>query len=143
MAARSARAAGSVARVSQRAPHLSRTRVFALATAAIAVDTLMFSAIAPVLPVYQQEMGLSDTAVALIFATFPVGMLIVALFLPRWVDRAGRRKAVAAGAVLLALSGVAFAFTTEPVTLAIARAVQGGAAALTWTGALAAVSDVY
>jgi len=143
MVARAAPRAGSVARVSQRAPHPSRTRVFALATAAIAVDTLMFSAIVPALPVYQQEMGLSDTAVALIFAAFPVAQLIVALFLPRWVDRAGRRKALAAGAVLLALSGVAFAFTTEPITLAIARAVQGGAAALTWTGALAAVSDVY
>lgn len=103
----------------------------------------MFSAIVPALPIYQQEMGLSDTAVALIFAAFPVAQLLVALLLPRWVDRAGRRKALAAGAVLLALSGVAFAFTTEPVTLAIARAVQGGAAALTWTGALASVSDVY
>lgn len=117
--------------------------MFALATAAIAVDTLLFSAIVPALPVYQREMGLSDTGVALLFAAFPVAQLLVALLLPRWVDRAGRRRAIALGAVLLAVSGVAFAFTTEPLTLATARAVQGGAAALTWTGALAAVSDVY
>jgi MFS family permease len=117
--------------------------VFALATAAIAVDTLMFSAIVPALPVYQREMGLSDTGVALIFAAFPVAQLLVALLLPRWVDRAGRRRALALGAMLLAASGVAFAFAGDPATLAIARAVQGGAAALTWTGALAAVSDVY
>lgn len=129
--------------VTSAGPHPARSRVFALATAAIAVDTLMFSAIVPALPVYQREMGLSDTSVALLFAAFPVAQLLVALLLPRWVDRAGRRRAIALGAVLLALSGVAFAFTTEPVTLAIARAVQGGAAALTWTGALAAVSDVY
>ncbi len=143
MAARAAPPGGSVARVTQRAPHPSRTRVFALATAAIAVDTLMFSAIVPALPAYQRAMGLSDTAVALIFAVFPIVQLVVALFLPRWVDRAGRRRALAVGAVLLALSGVAFAFATEPITLSIARGVQGGAAALTWTGALAAVSDVY
>lgn len=124
-------------------PHPARTRVFALATAAIAVDTLMFSAIVPALPVYQREMGLSDTGVALIFAAFPVAQLLVALLLPRWVDRAGRRRALALGAMLLAASGVAFAFAGDPATLAIARAVQGGAAALTWTGALAAVSDVY
>jgi len=129
--------------VSRDAPHPARTRVFTLATAAIAVDTLMFSAIVPALPVYQREMGLSDTQVALLFAAFPIAQLVVALLLPRWVDRAGRRRAMALGAVLLALSGVAFAFTTEPLMLAIARAVQGGAAALTWTGALAAVSDVY
>ncbi len=124
-------------------PHPARGRVFALATAAIAVDTLMFSAIVPALPVYQREMGLSDTGVALIFAAFPVAQLLVALLLPRWVDRAGRRRALALGAMLLAASGVAFAFAGDPATLAIARAVQGGAAALTWTGALAAVSDVY
>ena len=46
--------------------------------AAIAVDTLMFSAIVPALPVYQREMGLSDTGVALIFAAFPVAQLLVA-----------------------------------------------------------------
>ena len=135
--------AGTVAAMGSATPHPARNRVFALATAAIAVDTLMFSAIVPALPVYQREMGLTDTQVALLFAAFPIAQLVVALLLPRWVDRAGRRTAIAAGAVLLALSGVAFAFTTEPITLAVARAVQGGAAALTWTGALAAVSDVY
>lgn len=124
-------------------PHPARTRVFALATAAIAVDTLMFSAIVPALPEYQRQMGLSDTGVALIFAAFPVAQLLVALLLPRWVDRAGRRRALLFGALLLAASGVAFAFAQDPLTLALARAVQGGAAALTWTGALAAVSDVY
>lgn len=131
------------ARVITGAPHPARRRVFALATAAIAVDTLMFSAIVPALPEYQREMGLSDTGVALVFAAFPVAQLLVALLLPRWVDRAGRRSALALGAVLLAAAGVAFAFAGDPITLALARAVQGGAAALIWTGALAAVSDVY
>ena len=129
--------------VSTTTPHPARRRVFTLATAAIAVDTLLFSAIVPALPVYQREMGISDTQVALLFAAFPIAQLITALLLPRWVDRAGRRTALMVGALLLFASGVAFAFTTEPITLAIARAVQGGAAALTWTGALAAVSDVY
>ena len=129
--------------VAMTAPHPARTRVFALATAAIAVDTLMFSAIVPALPEYQRQMGLSDTGVALIFAAFPVAQLLVALLLPRWVDKAGRRRALLFGALLLAASGVAFAFAQDPLTLALARAVQGGAAALTWTGALAAVSDVY
>ena len=99
--------------VSLTGPHPARTRVFALATAAIAVDTLMFSAIVPALPVYQREMGLSDTGVALIFAAFPVAQLLVALLLPRWVDRAGRRRALALGAMLLAASGVAFAFAGD------------------------------
>ena len=90
-------------RVSLDAPHPARTRVFALATAAIAVDTLMFSAIVPALPEYQREMGLSDTGVALIFAAFPIAQLLVALMLPRWVDRAGRRRALVFGALLLAV----------------------------------------
>jgi len=124
-------------------PHPHRTRVFALAMAAIAVDTLMFSAIVPALPVFQREMGLSDTGVALIFAAFPVAQLLVAPFAARWVDRLGRRVAIIAGAVLLAMAGVGFALATEPWSLAVARAVLGGASAITWTGALAYVSDVY
>lgn len=129
--------------VTAAAPHPQRTRVFALATAAIAVDTLMFSAIVPALPEYQREMGLSNTAVALIFAAFPIAQLIVGLFASKWVDRAGRRRAMMTGAVLLTVAGVGFAVAQDPITLTLARAVLGGAAALTWTGALAAVSDVY
>ncbi len=124
-------------------PHPHRTRVFALAMAAIAVDTLMFSAIVPALPEFQREMGLSDTGVALIFAAFPVAQLCVAPFAARWVDRLGRRAAILAGAVLLALAGVGFALAADPWSLAVARAVLGGASAITWTGALAYVSDVY
>jgi MFS transporter, DHA1 family, solute carrier family 18 (vesicular amine transporter), member 1/2 len=130
-------------RVSAPALHPDRTRVFALATTAIAVDTLMFSAIIPALPGYQREMGLSDTAVALIFAAFPITQLVVGLLASKWVDRAGRRRAMMTGAVLLAAAGLGFAFATEPLTLTLARAVLGGAAALTWMGALAAVADVY
>lgn len=125
------------------APHPHRTRVFALAMAAIAVDTLMFSAIVPALPEYQREMGLSDTGVALLFAAFPVAQLLVAPFAARWVDRLGRRAAIIAGALLLAIAGVGFALAGDPATLAISRAVLGAASAITWTGALAYVSDVY
>ena len=123
--------------------HPNRTRVFLLAMAAIAVDTLMFSAIVPALPVYQRELGLSDTGVALIFAAFPIAQLMVAPFAARWVDRIGRKPAIIAGAALLALAGVGFAIARDPYTLALARAVLGGASAVTWTGALAYVSDVY
>lgn len=111
--------------------------------AAIAVDTLMFSAIVPALPVYQREMGLSDTGVALIFAAFPVAQLLVAPLAARWVDRLGRRMAIIAGAAILVLAAVGFALAGDPYTLTIARAVLGVASAVTWTGALAYVSDVY
>ncbi|MBJ7366793.1 MAG: MFS transporter, partial [Thermoleophilia bacterium] len=115
--------------------HPDRTRVFLLAMAAIAVDTLMFSAIVPALPVYQRELGLSDTGVALIFAAFPIAQLMVAPFAARWVDRIGRKPAIIAGAALLALAGVGFAIARDPYTLTLARAVLGGASAVTWTGA--------
>jgi len=124
-------------------PHPHRTRVFLLAMAAIGVDTLMFSAIVPALPVYQRELGLSDFGVALIFAAFPIAQLLMAPLASRWVDRAGRRWAIVMGAALLALAGVGFAVAHDPYTLTAARAVLGGASALTWTGALAYVSDVY
>lgn len=117
--------------------------MFGFAATAIAVDTLMFSAIIPALPVYARDLGLSNTEAALIFAAFPVAQLVTSLFAASWVDRAGRRLAIILGAVLLTVAGIAFAFSGDPATLTLARAVLGGAAALTWTGSLAAVSDVF
>ena len=126
-----------------RAPHPRRTYVFLVATGLIAVETMLFTMVVPALPVYAERYGLSDPAAALIFAAFPIAQLGGAIATAGLVERLGRRPAMTAGAILLLVATLAFAVAGDPVSLALARALQGLAAGMAWTAGLAAISDVY
>lgn len=125
------------------APHARRTLVFWTATALIAVDTVLFTMVVPALPEFQHRYGFSDPVAALIFAAFPVGQLATALVAAGLVERVGRRPVMILSALVLTAATLAFALAGDTALLALARGVQGLAAGLVWTAALAAVSDIY
>ncbi|HET9006324.1 MAG TPA: MFS transporter, partial [Actinomycetes bacterium] len=120
-----------------------RSLVFWTATALIAVDTILFTMVVPALPEYQDRYGFSDAVASLIFAAFPVGQLVTAVWAAGVVDRFGRRPVMILAALTLAAATLAFALASGPAFIALARLVQGLAAGLVWTAALAAISDVY
>jgi MFS transporter, DHA1 family, solute carrier family 18 (vesicular amine transporter), member 1/2 len=120
-----------------------RALVFWTATSLIAVDTILFTMVVPALPEYQDRYGFSDAVAALIFAAFPVGQLATALWAAGLVDRFGRRPVMILAALTLAAATLAFALASGVALIALARLVQGLAAGLVWTAALAAISDVY
>ena len=117
--------------------------MFWTATVLIAVDTILFTMVVPALPEYQDRYGFSDAVGALIFAAFPVGMLATALWAAGLVDRFGRRPVMILAALTLAAATLAFALANGVPLISLARLVQGLAAGLVWTAALAAISDVY
>jgi MFS family permease len=125
------------------APARRRALVFWTATTLIAVDTILFTMVVPALPEYQDRYGFSDAVASLIFAAFPVGQLATALWAAGLVDRFGRRPVMILAALTLAAATLAFALANGVPLLAVARLVQGLAAGLVWTAALAAISDVY
>jgi MFS family permease len=120
-----------------------RALVFWTATALIAVDTILFTMVVPALPEYQDRYGFSDAVGSLIFAAFPVGQLVTAVWAAGLVDRFGRRPVMILAALTLAAATLAFALANGVPLIALARLVQGLAAGLVWTAALAAISDVY
>ena len=120
-----------------------RALVFWTATALIAVDTILFTMVVPALPEFQERDGFSDPVAALIFAAFPVGMLLTALAAARLVDVVGRRPVMILAALVLIAATLAFAASEGAALLSLARGVQGLAAGLVWTAGLAAISDVY
>jgi MFS family permease len=124
-------------------PSRRRALVFWTATALIAVDTVLFTMVVPALPEYQDRHGFSDAVASLIFAAFPVGQLATAVWAAGLVDRFGRRPVMILAALTLAAATLAFALANGVPLLALARLVQGLAAGLVWTAALAAISDVY
>jgi MFS transporter, DHA1 family, solute carrier family 18 (vesicular amine transporter), member 1/2 len=125
------------------ATHPKRTIVFWMATALIAVDTLLFTMVVPALPEFAERDGLSDAQAALVFATFPVAQLVTALATAGLVERLGRRPLVVAATLLLAGATLMFAVTEGGAMLALARTAQGVAAGAAWTAGIAAISDVF
>jgi MFS family permease len=111
-------------------------RLLVLTSAMVFFDVAFFAAIAPLLPDYVSEYGLSKAQAGLLTASYPAGTLVASLpagLLAAWI---GPRRTVIGGLLLLGVSSAAFGFAGEIVLLDAARFVQGIAGALIWSGAL-------
>src|SRR3712207_402824 len=98
---------------------------------------MLYAALAPLLPRYADELGLSKTGAGLLVAAYATGVLVAALPGGIIAARFGPRRATVGGLVLVAVAGVAFGFAESAWTLGVARLAQGLGSALSWSGALA------
>ena len=112
-------------------------RVFPFVCAAVLVDTMFFAAITPLLPSYQDELGLSKTAAGLLSAAYPAGTLVASLPAGWLAGRIGAKATAVTGLALIAATSVAFGHAETIGLLDAARFVQGVGGACTWAGALA------
>lgn len=99
-------------------------------------DVVFFSAIAPLLPEYVAELGLSKAQAGVLSASYAAGTLFFALPSGFLAARIGAKRTVIAGLLLLGCASVVFGFAHEYFLLDAARFSQGMAGALIWTGAL-------
>jgi MFS family permease len=111
-------------------------RLLVLASAMVFFDVVFFSAIAPLLPDYVSELGLSKAQAGFLSASYAAGTLAFSLPAGLLAARIGPRRTVIGGLLLLGCSSVAFGFAREYVLLDAARLVQGASGALIWSGAL-------
>jgi MFS family permease len=107
-----------------------------LASAMIFFDVAFFAAIAPLLPQYVDELGLTKAEAGVLSAAYAAGTLIGSLPAGFAASRLGPRKAVIHGLLLLGFSSLVFGFAKQIALLDAARFVQGVAGALIWSGAL-------
>lgn len=112
-------------------------RLVLLVSAIVLVDTMFYAVVAPLLPHYADELGLSKTAAGILTAAFPAGTLLGALPAGVLVARVGARPTVFVGLALMAGSSVVFGFAEHIVLLDAARFVQGVGGACSWAGGLA------
>jgi MFS family permease len=111
-------------------------RLLLLASAMVFFDVVFFSAIAPLLPDYVAELGLSKAQAGVLSASYAAGTLLLSLPAGLLAARAGPRRTVIGGLLLLGVASVAFGFAHEFLLLDAARFTQGAAGALIWSGAL-------
>jgi MFS family permease len=112
-------------------------RLFPLIAAVVLVDTMFFAAVAPLLPHYSDELGLSKSAAGELAAAYPAGTLVGALPAGWLAARVGVKPTVLLGLGLLAVTSVAFGFAENVLVLDLARFAQGVGGACSWAGGLA------
>lgn len=111
-------------------------RLLLLASAMIFFDVAFFAAIAPLLPEYVDDLGLSKAQAGILSASYAAGTLFASLPAGYVASRLGPRRTVIVGLLTLGVSSVVFGFANEIYLLDVARFVQGVAGALIWSGAL-------
>jgi MFS family permease len=107
-----------------------------LASVMVFFDVAFFAAIAPLLPDYVSEFGLSKAGAGILAGAYAAGTLIASLPAGWLATRIGPRRTVIAGLLLLGTASVVFGFGKNILLLDLARFVQGVAGALIWSGAL-------
>ncbi len=112
-------------------------RLFWLVAAVVLVDTMFFAAVAPLLPQYADDFGLSKTGAGVLSAAYPAGTFAGAVPAGWLAARWGVKPTLLLGLSLLGLSSLAFAFADSIVVLDAARFVQGLGGACMWAAGMA------
>jgi MFS family permease len=107
-----------------------------LASAMVFFDVAFYAAIAPLLPDYVSEFGLSHAEAGILAAAYAAGTLLASLPAGLVATRIGPRRTVIGGLLLLGFSSVVFGFGESIGLLDAARFAQGVSGALIWSGAL-------
>jgi MFS family permease len=111
-------------------------RLLILASTMVFFDVAFYAAIAPLLPDYVSEFGLSKAEAGVLAAAYAAGTLLASLPAGLVATRVGPRRTVIVGLLLLGVSSLVFGLAHEIFLLDAARFSQGVAGALIWSGAL-------
>lgn len=111
-------------------------RLLILASTMVFFDVAFYAAIAPLLPEYAAEYGLSRAQAGILVSAYAAGTLLASLPAGFVATRLGPRRTVIGGLLLLGGASVVFGFSKDIVLLDSARFAQGVAGALIWSGAL-------
>src|SRR5256885_11277218 len=112
-------------------------RLLLLVCALVAVDTMLYAALTPLLPHVAHHLHLSKAGAGVLVAAYAAGALVGGLPGGLATARLGVRRAVFIGLALMGLSSLAFAFVHGFWPLAAARFAQGCGSGFTWAGSFA------
>jgi MFS family permease len=105
--------------------------------ALVAVETMLFAALTPLLPHFAEEFGFSKSRVGVLVAAYAAGALVGGIPGGMLASRIGGQRAVLLGLGLMGIASLGFAFAGSFATLFTARFIQGCAGGCLWAGAFA------
>lgn len=111
-------------------------RLLVLLSIMVFFDVAFYAAIAPLLPDYVAEFDLSKAQAGILAAAYAAGTLLASLPAGLVATRAGPRRTVIGGLLLLGSSSLVFGLAGDIALLDAARFAQGVSGALIWSGAL-------
>lgn len=118
-------------------------RLLLLASAMVFLDLTFFTAIAPLLPEYVEDLHMSTAQAGILSASYAAGTLLAALPGGYVASRFGPRRTVIWGLCGLGFASLLFGFLDSTWPLVAARFLQGVAGALIWSGALTWLINSY
>jgi MFS family permease len=95
----------------------------------------------PLYNLYRREFALTPGEISVVFAIYAVSLIPSLVFLGGISDAIGRRRTMLMGVALLGLGSLVLAFADGLIWLLIARLLQGFAAGITLSAAIAALTE--
>lgn len=108
----------------------------------IAVNQFGFGAIVPVMPLYADEFGVSETLIGFTIAIYGLARFLVNVPAGILSDRIGRRGALTVGGLLTVIGTLICAFAPDYWVLLIGRFVAGAGAACVLTAGQIVLADI-
>jgi MFS family permease len=110
-------------------------RLLALSCAIVLVDTIFYAALTPLVPYFNEEFGLSKSAVGVLSGAYGAGVLVGSAPGGYLASRAGVKAAALVGLALLSLTSLAFGVADAAWVLVLTRFAGGFGSALSWVAA--------
>ncbi|MDQ4127223.1 MAG: MFS transporter [Actinomycetota bacterium] len=110
-------------------------RLIALTCAIVLVDTIFYAALTPLVPYYDNELGLSKSAVGILSGAYGAGVLAGSAPGAYLASRAGVRAAALIGLGLLSVTSLTFGLAESVPLLVLTRFAGGFGSALSWVAA--------
>jgi MFS family permease len=108
-----------------------------LVSVVVAVDTLFFTALTPLIPRFADKYDLSKAGAGALVSAYAAGTLIGAVPGGLATIRLGPKRAVLIGLTLMTAASLGFALAGDVWTLGLSRFFQGVGSSCSWAGGLA------
>jgi MFS family permease len=112
-------------------------RLLVLVSVVVAVDTLFFTALTPLLPHFADKYDLSKAGAGVFISTYAAGTLLGAVPAGLATTRYGPKRTVLVGLTLMTVASLGFALAGDVPALGASRLFQGIGSAFSWAGGLA------
>ena len=120
----------------------TRNRILVWACVLIGFNQLGFGSIVPVVPLYAESFGVSQTAIGLTIAIYGLARFLMNVPTGAVADRFGRREALAMGGAITVVGNLICAVAPGYEVFLVGRFIAGAGAAMVITGTQIILADI-